>query len=128
MPPARRAADPERALDLGARASHDRLEERNRPSSVGRARLHADRRRLAGGRRADRGALAGREGPARSGAPVVNQRRPKILPEEPGCYEPTNDPRSGPLGTGVSYYVLLHGIVQHDVYHSGQIALLKKAR
>jgi hypothetical protein len=25
------------------------------------------------------------------------------------------------------YYVLLHGIVQHDVYHSGQVALLKKA-
>jgi uncharacterized damage-inducible protein DinB len=42
--------------------------------------------------------------------------------------EPTNDPRNRPLGTGVSYYVLLHGIVQHDVYHAGQIALLKKAR
>ena len=42
-------------------------------------------------------------------------------------YEPTNDTRSVPLGTGVWYYVLLHGIVQHDVYHAGQIALLKKA-
>jgi uncharacterized damage-inducible protein DinB len=41
--------------------------------------------------------------------------------------EPTNDPRNRPLGTGVSYYVLLHGAVQHDVYHAGQIALLKKA-
>jgi uncharacterized damage-inducible protein DinB len=40
---------------------------------------------------------------------------------------PTNDPRNRELGTGVSYYVLLHGIVQHDVYHSGQIAMLKKA-
>ncbi len=40
--------------------------------------------------------------------------------------EPTNDPRAAG-GTGVSYYVLLHGIVQHDVYHAGQIALLKKA-
>ncbi len=39
---------------------------------------------------------------------------------------PTNDPRDKTTGTGVSYYVLLHGIVQHDVYHSGQIALLKK--
>lgn len=39
--------------------------------------------------------------------------------------EATNDPRNRPLGTGVSYYVMLHGIVQHDVYHSGQIALLK---
>lgn len=40
--------------------------------------------------------------------------------------KPTNDPRvSG--GAGVSYYVLLHGIAQHDVYHAAQIALLKKA-
>ena len=42
-------------------------------------------------------------------------------------FEPTNDPRDKPLGAGVSYYVLLHGVVQHDVYHAGQIALLKKA-
>jgi uncharacterized damage-inducible protein DinB len=39
---------------------------------------------------------------------------------------PTNDPRNRTTGAGVSHYVLLHGIVQHDVYHSGQIALLKK--
>ena len=39
--------------------------------------------------------------------------------------EPHNDPRA-PGSKGVSYYVLLHGIVQHDVYHAGQIALLKK--
>jgi uncharacterized damage-inducible protein DinB len=51
----------------------------------------------------------------------------KALPEA-RLYEPTNDTRNGPLGTGVSYYVLLHGIVQHDVYHTGQIALLKKHR
>jgi uncharacterized damage-inducible protein DinB len=49
----------------------------------------------------------------------------RALPEEK-LYTPTNDLRSGPLGSGVSYYVLLHGIVQHDVYHSGQIAILKK--
>jgi uncharacterized damage-inducible protein DinB len=49
------------------------------------------------------------------------------LPES-RLFEPTNDPRSRPLGTGVSYYVLLHGIVQHDVYHAGQIAILKKLR
>ena len=40
--------------------------------------------------------------------------------------EPTNDQRDTSTGAGVSYYVLLHGIVQHDVYHSGQIAMLKK--
>lgn len=39
---------------------------------------------------------------------------------------PTNDARNRPLGTGVSYYEMLHGIVQHDAYHSGQIAILKK--
>ena len=39
---------------------------------------------------------------------------------------PTNDSRSRPLGTGVTCYVLLHGIVQHDAYHAGQIAILKK--
>jgi uncharacterized damage-inducible protein DinB len=45
---------------------------------------------------------------------------------ESRLFEPTNDPRNRPLGTGVSYYVLLHGAVQHDVYHAGQIAILKK--
>ena len=41
-------------------------------------------------------------------------------------WTPTNDPRCRPLGTGVSYYELLHGIVQHDAYHAGQIAILKR--
>jgi uncharacterized damage-inducible protein DinB len=40
--------------------------------------------------------------------------------------KPTNDSRNPPLVTGVSYYELLHGIVQHDAYHAGQIAMLKK--
>ena len=30
-------------------------------------------------------------------------------------------------GTPGSYYVLLHGVVQHNQYHTGQIALLRKA-
>ena len=37
------------------------------------------------------------------------------------------DRRDPPEGTGVSYYVLLHGSAQHDAYHGGQIAMLKKA-
>lgn len=45
---------------------------------------------------------------------------------ESKLFEPTNDPRNPETGAGVSYYVLLHGIVQHDVYHSGQIALVRK--
>lgn len=39
---------------------------------------------------------------------------------------PSNDPRNAPLGAGVTYYQLFHGIVQHDAYHAGQIAILKK--
>jgi uncharacterized damage-inducible protein DinB len=30
-------------------------------------------------------------------------------------------------GPGVSMYVVLHGMVQHNLYHAGQIAILKKA-
>ena len=30
-------------------------------------------------------------------------------------------------GRDYSVYVLLHGVIQHDVYHAGQIALLRKA-
>jgi uncharacterized damage-inducible protein DinB len=30
-------------------------------------------------------------------------------------------------GTADSRYVVLHGVVQHDLYHAGQIAILKKA-
>ncbi len=30
-------------------------------------------------------------------------------------------------GKPYSLYVLLHGVIQHDAYHAGQIALLKKA-
>lgn len=44
---------------------------------------------------------------------------------EPKLFEPTNDPRNE--GIAPTYYELLHGIVQHDVYHAGQIAVLKKA-
>ncbi len=30
-------------------------------------------------------------------------------------------------GKGHTLYAMLHGLVQHDLYHAGQIALLKKA-
>ena len=32
-----------------------------------------------------------------------------------------------PPGLPDSRYILLHGVVQHDLYHAGQIAVLKKA-
>lgn len=31
-----------------------------------------------------------------------------------------------PAGGKLSHYVRLHGVIQHDLYHAGQIALLKK--
>ena len=37
------------------------------------------------------------------------------------------DARDRALGSGVSRYVTLHGLVQHHVYHAGQISLLRKA-
>jgi uncharacterized damage-inducible protein DinB len=46
--------------------------------------------------------------------------------DESALLEPTSDPRNRAAGTGVSKYVLLHGLVQHDAYHAGQIALLVK--
>ena len=41
--------------------------------------------------------------------------------------DPIGDTRDRALGSGVSRYVTLHGLVQHHVYHAGQIALLRKA-
>lgn len=32
-----------------------------------------------------------------------------------------------PAGARESRYILLHGVLQHDVYHTGQIAVLRKA-
>jgi uncharacterized damage-inducible protein DinB len=37
------------------------------------------------------------------------------------------DARDRPLGAGVTYAVMLHGVAQHLAYHAGQIALLRKA-
>jgi hypothetical protein len=34
--------------------------------------------------------------------------------------------RDAPLGTGVSYREMILGALQHDAYHSGQIAVLQK--
>lgn len=35
--------------------------------------------------------------------------------------------RDAPLGTEVTYYVMLHGVIEHSLYHAGQAALLKRA-
>jgi uncharacterized damage-inducible protein DinB len=31
-------------------------------------------------------------------------------------------------GKGYTIYVMLHGVIQHDLYHAGQIAILKKVQ
>jgi uncharacterized damage-inducible protein DinB len=36
------------------------------------------------------------------------------------------DVRDRAQGSGISRYVMLHGLVQHHVYHAGQISLLRK--
>ena len=41
--------------------------------------------------------------------------------------EVLGDERDRPLGSGVTFYVLLHGIVQHAVAHTAQMSLLRKA-
>ena len=41
--------------------------------------------------------------------------------------EPVRDERNAALGTGLSFYTTLHGLVHHDVYHTAQMAVLKKA-
>jgi uncharacterized damage-inducible protein DinB len=40
---------------------------------------------------------------------------------------PVGGTRDLPLGSGGPHGVMLHGLAQHDAYHGGQIALLKKA-
>jgi uncharacterized damage-inducible protein DinB len=37
------------------------------------------------------------------------------------------DARDRPLGSGVTFYVLLHGLAQHDAAHAAQVSLLRKA-
>jgi len=40
--------------------------------------------------------------------------------------EPMNEDRSPELGTGVSFEELVRGLIQHHIYHSGQISLLAR--
>jgi uncharacterized damage-inducible protein DinB len=39
---------------------------------------------------------------------------------------PVNDARNRELGTGVTFAQTINGLVQHDAYHCGQIASVKK--
>lgn len=46
--------------------------------------------------------------------------------EESRLADRVGQSRDPALGTGNSYYVMLHGAAQHNLYHAGQIALLRK--
>jgi uncharacterized damage-inducible protein DinB len=48
----------------------------------------------------------------------------KFSPEQ--WDELTTDERDRELGTGVTYEELINGLIQHHIYHSGQIALLNR--
>jgi uncharacterized damage-inducible protein DinB len=47
------------------------------------------------------------------------------FPEEQWS-ESINDERNSELGTGVTYEEMVDGLIQHHVYHSGQIAILNR--
>ena len=34
--------------------------------------------------------------------------------------------RDAPLGSGVTHRAMLHGLAQHDAYHTGQVSILKR--
>jgi uncharacterized damage-inducible protein DinB len=59
-----------------------------------------------------------REQELRAGMAAVAEER--LGDRLPRLHEP-------PEGPGLSFYGTLHGIVEHNVYHTGQIALLKRA-
>jgi len=53
------------------------------------------------------------------------QRVVEDFPEE-DWNAPVPDERNRELGSGVTFEELVNGLIQHHVYHSGQIALLKR--
>lgn len=41
-------------------------------------------------------------------------------------HRPVKDFRDRRLGTGLTAYQTIYGLIQHDTYHSGQVAMVKK--
>ena len=54
-------------------------------------------------------------------ADAIRDLDPAVLPR------PVLDFRDNALGTGLTHYVTLHGLLHHTVYHAGQIAILRRA-
>jgi uncharacterized damage-inducible protein DinB len=38
-----------------------------------------------------------------------------------------NDTHDAPLGSGVRFASMINGVIQHNVYHAGQVVMLTKA-
>lgn len=67
-----------------------------------------------------RAALAGLEAAHLDLVAAVRESVPARLDERVGTIA------SASVGSGKTYRVMLHGLAQHDAYHTGQIALLKR--
>jgi uncharacterized damage-inducible protein DinB len=67
-----------------------------------------------------RDSLASLEQAHRALIAAVRETSPQRLDERAGTEA------DAPLGSGVTYRVMLHGLAQHDAYHTGQISLLKR--
>ncbi len=70
----------------------------------------------------DLAAEVGRLDPRALDEPVVDFR-PSTRLRAPRA---TSSGRDRPLGTGLSKYLTLHGLVHHTVYHAGQLAIVRK--
>lgn len=67
-----------------------------------------------------RAAVAGLDSAHRALVEAVRAAAPDRLDERTGVTDAAAE------GGGVTYRVMLHGVAQHDAYHTGQIALLKR--
>jgi hypothetical protein len=54
-------------------------------------------------------------------ADAIRQLDPAKLPR------PVVDFRDNAMGTGLTHYVTLHGLLHHTLYHAGQVAILRRA-
>ncbi len=60
------------------------------------------------------------------GAAVVSLAKGIRAFDESRLGDRVGQQRDPALGSGSTYYVMLHGAVQHNLYHAGQVALLRK--
>ena len=99
------------AQHLGARAAHRGVEERSAPPAVGGAGWRTARRRLAGGRRDDRGRAGTKRARRLELAHRLLVSAVKRFPEAEAVRRRPTTPRHDDTAIAASYYELLHGIV-----------------